>query len=238
MTESGIPENWEGPRSFGRRMGRKLSPARLALIERLMPELGVELKDVPDASLDPTSLFSNSISTVWLEIGFGKGEHLLAQAKANPDVGFIGCEPFVNGVASALVEIEQQGLENIRIYPDDARTVLKALAPQSVERVFLLHPDPWPKTRHADRRFANPQNLAQIARVLDPEGEFRVSTDHPTYSAWLFQELHRSGVFNWCAEQRADWALRPEDWPETRYGEKALAGCPIYLRFTLKDHTY
>lgn len=157
MTESGIPENWEGPRSFGRRMGRKLSPARLALIERLMPELGVELKDVPDASLDPTSLFSNSISTVWLEIGFGKGEHLLAQAKANPDVGFIGCEPFVNGVASALVEIEQQGLENIRIYPDDARTVLKALAPQSVERVFLLHPDPWPKTRHADRRFANPR---------------------------------------------------------------------------------
>jgi tRNA (guanine-N7-)-methyltransferase len=168
-----------------------------------------------------------------LEVGFGGGEHLAEQARRHPDTGFIGCEPFENGVAKLLTQIQASGLRNVRVVPDDARDILVRLPDASLSFVFVLFPDPWPKLRHHKRRFIQTRTLDQIHRLLKPGGELRIATDHTDYGQWALMHLMRDNRFEWAATRAADWRVRPEDWVATRYEQKALkAGrsC-IYLRF-------
>lgn len=219
-------------RLYGRRKGFKLRNRQQQLVEDLLPQVSVPLP--PEGQgLDPASLFDAPVREVWLEIGFGKGEHMAALAAANPDIGFIGCEPFQTGVVGALNHIDEKNLSNIRIHMGDALEVLERLPDASLGRVFLLHPDPWPKARHAKRRFVNPGPLDMVARKLRPGGEFRVATDHPIYMEWTVMQMNRRDDFLWTAEKPADWEVRPEDWPATRYGLWAESeGRPIwYFRY-------
>ena len=158
---------------------------------------------------------------LWLEIGFGSGEHLATQAAAHPDTGLIGCEPFLNGVVGALNHIRDNALENVRLYMGDALDVLDRLAPASLDRAFLLHPDPWPKARHARRRFVNPGPLDLLASRLKPGAELRIGTDHPVYLRWTLMQMAARPDFSWQAAAPADWSERPADWPPTRYEAKA-----------------
>ncbi|MGB0749459.1 MAG: tRNA (guanine(46)-N(7))-methyltransferase TrmB [Magnetospiraceae bacterium] len=222
-------------RLYGRRKGKPLKPHQAVLMETLMPRVRL---DAPAAGvrLDPARLFPFQPKAVWMEVGFGAGEHLAAQAAANPDIGFIGCEPFLNGVASLLTHMEAQELTNIRIVPDDGRPILEALPEASIHRFFLLFPDPWPKTRHHKRRFINPRNLDLLARVLTDGAELRFGSDAMPYVAWTLEHLTADERFDWLVQGPADWRARPEDWPSSRYEQKALAeGRPCaYLRFTRK----
>ncbi|MEY3012202.1 MAG: tRNA ((7)-)-methyltransferase [Pseudomonadota bacterium] len=217
-------------RFFGRRKGKNLSGRKQGLMDTLLPGISVQLPE-GDAPLDPRTLFETPKRALWLEIGFGKGEHLAWQARANPDVGLVGCEPYLNGVAGLLSHIDQSGIDNIRIYGDDARHVIWKLPDASVERVFLLHPDPWPKARHARRRFVGPKNLDDLARILVDGGEFRVGTDHPIYREWTVLQMSERRDFEWLNAAPEQWVLRPDDWPETRYEAKALEGHATYFRF-------
>lgn len=167
------------------------------------------------------------------EVGFGGGEHLVAQARLNPSTGFIGCEPFENGVAKLLAQVRAHGVSNVRVYMDDALSVLRRLPDACLSRVFLLFPDPWPKFRHHKRRFIQPRSLEVIARVLGRGGELRVATDHSDYAQWVLMHVLADHHFTWQASTAADWRDRPLDWVPTRYEQKALAsGRPcVYLRF-------
>jgi tRNA (guanine-N7-)-methyltransferase len=168
-----------------------------------------------------------------LEVGFGGGEHLAEQARRNPDTGFIGCEPFENGVAKLLTQVQASRLRNVRVVPDDARDILVRLPDASLSFVFVLFPDPWPKLRHHKRRFIQTRTLDQIHRLLKLGGELRIATDHTDYGQWALMHLMRDNRFEWAATRAADWRVRPADWVPTRYEQKALkAGrsC-IYLRF-------
>jgi tRNA (guanine-N7-)-methyltransferase len=170
---------------------------------------------------------------VWLEIGFGGGEHLAMLAQRHRDIGFIGAEPFVNGVARLLSLAEAGGLDNIRILADDARLLLKSLPDASIGRAFALFPDPWPKLRHHKRRIVNPDTVAALARILRPGAELRLATDDADYARAMLETVLREPRFVWLAERSGDWLARPDDWPATRYEEKALAAGrgPVYLRF-------
>jgi tRNA (guanine-N7-)-methyltransferase len=216
---------------YGRRKGRPLRKGRRSLYETLLPQLMVELPD--DAPLDPASLFDPRPGAVWLEIGFGGGEHFAAQAAANPGIGCIGCEVFESGIASALGHIAAGDLRNVRIFPDDARELLRVLAPQSLDRVFLLFPDPWPKRRHAGRRFVNRANLDRLAELMRDDAELRIASDDPTYIEWALRNVTAHPAFRWMAEAPADWLERPADAIETRYEHKAReAGrVPMFFRF-------
>jgi tRNA (guanine-N7-)-methyltransferase len=169
---------------------------------------------------------------VWLEIGFGGGEHLAWQAAANPDVGIIGCEPFVNGVAKLLAEIEDRDLANVRIHDGDARDLLDLLAPASLDRVFLLYPDPWPKARHRKRRLITAGTVERLARVMTDGAELRIASDIPDYVRWTLVHILSDGRFDWTARRPDDWRHRPTDWPRTRYESKALHSgrVPAYLK--------
>lgn len=203
-------------RLYGRRTGHKLRQGQAALMEELLPQL-----TLPDAGgLDSQRLFGDE-RPLWLEIGFGRGEHMAGQALANPQVGIIGAEPFLDGVVGALIEVDAHKLTNIRIHNGDALDVIDRLPDASLDRVFLLHPDPWPKVRHAKRRFVNPGPLAMVARVLKPGGEFRIGTDHPIYCRWALMQMGKSADFEWLAETPHDFQVRPDDWPQTRYEAKA-----------------
>jgi tRNA (guanine-N7-)-methyltransferase len=218
---------------YGRRKGQKLSARKEQLLKEILPRVSISMENIEPGGLDPRTLFDFTSTQVWLEIGFGKGEHLALQAKANPRVGFIGCEPFINGIAGLVTKIHEQGLHNVRIYPDDARHVLEALKHDSIDQVFLLHPDPWPKTRHAKRRFVSEANLNALARVMKKGAELRIGTDHPTYMAWTMVQMQHRADFKWTAERAADWHTPPADWYETRYAAKAKksdARC-VYLTF-------
>lgn len=202
-------------RLYGRRTGHKLRIGQAALVENLLPQLAV-----PDGPLDSQILFGDD-RPLWLEIGFGRGEHMAAQAEANPAVGIIGAEPFLDGVVGALLEIDSRGLTNIRLHNGDALDILDRLPDASLDRVFLLHPDPWPKFRHSKRRFVNPGPLAMLARVLKPGGEFRLGTDHPIYCRWALAQMQQTRAFEWLIDGPADFQQRREDWPQTRYEAKA-----------------
>ena len=217
---------------YGRRQGRRLRAGQQVLVANLLPKLRIALPE-PGATLDPDALFGRKASDVWLEIGFGGGEHLAWQAARHPEIGFIGAEFFLNGVASLLGHLARGGIANVRIHPEDARPLLHALPDRSVGRAFLLFPDPWPKARHTRRRFVSPENLAELARILKPGAELRIASDDPGYVASALEHLTRSPDFEWLARGPSDWRERPEDWPATRYEEKALkAGRrPAYLRF-------
>ncbi|MCB2100906.1 MAG: tRNA (guanosine(46)-N7)-methyltransferase TrmB [Rhodobacterales bacterium] len=211
-------------RSYGRRHGKPLRANRQALVDDLLPRLRVDPSAHAPGTLDPRALFDARPRRVWLEIGFGGGEHLAAQAAAHPDVGLIGCEPFMNGVAALLARVDEGGLTaNLRLLDDDARRLLAALAPASLDRVFILFPDPWPKTRHHKRRLINPATLDALARVLADGAELRFASDHKAYMSWALERLTAHPAFAWTARRAADWRARPADGMATRYEEKALA---------------
>jgi len=216
-------------RSYGRRKARPLSDRKDRLLSELLPRLRLSLAEPPPSPFE--SLFAQPVDQVWLEIGFGSGEHLFWQAEHHPDVGFIGCEPFINGVASLLGKIESAGLATIRIHDGDARDVLAWLPAGSISRAFLLFPDPWPKKRHRKRRLLSPDAVTQLARVLAPGGELRFATDSGDYAGQVLLTILANGTFAWTAESAKDWRERAPDWPETRYERKALsAGSkPAYL---------
>ncbi len=216
----------------GRTKGGKLSPRKQNLCDELLPQLRVSIPE-RENTLAPCDLFASKPAKTWLEIGFGGGEHLAWQAAQNPDIGLVGCEPFLNGTAKLLVAIDEQSLSNVRIHDDDAVEILEALAPQSIDRLFLLHPDPWPKKRHHKRRFINQRNLDLLAKVLKPGCELRFASDIPHYVAWTLKHMAMRTDFVWTAQCANDWRTRPVDWPATRYGQKALreGRPPAHLRF-------
>ena len=202
-------------RLYGRRQGHALRAGQAELVERLLPRIAV-----PPGALSAATLFGDA-RALWLEIGFGSGEHLAAQAQAHPETGLIGAEPFLNGIVGALAQIEARALPNIRLHMGDALDVLDRLPDASLSRAFLLHPDPWPKARHAKRRFVNPGPLNLLAAKLMPGAELRIGTDHPVYVRWTLMQMAAHADFAWAAATPADWQTRPADWPQTRYEAKA-----------------
>lgn len=219
------------PRAFfGRRKGHKLRPRQAALFDTLLPKLALDLGTEPPSDL--RTLFDGA-ADVRLEIGFGGGEHIAAEAAQHHRTGFIGSEPFVNGMAKVLSLIEERGLRNIRLHHGDAAELIAWLPKNSLARVDLIYPDPWPKRRHWKRRFIQSASIAEIARILKPDGEFRFVTDIPDYAAWTLRHLAGTPEFVWTAQRADDWRLPWPGFTSTRYELKAKrAGrVPCYLIF-------
>ena len=216
---------------FGRRHGHKLRAHQAELIERLLPRLALDLTTAAPSNL--ALLFDPPADEVTLEIGFGGGEHLLAQASAWQRAGFIGCEPYVNGMAKILSRIEASDLCNIRLFAGDGAELLAWLPRHSLSRIELIFPDPWPKRRHWKRRFVQAATVAAFARVLQAGGEFRFVSDIDDYSSWTLSHLLRSKDFVWLAERACDWRLPWQGFTMTRYGRKAEreGRTATYLRF-------
>jgi tRNA (guanine-N7-)-methyltransferase len=216
---------------FGRRKSHRLRPQQAALLETALPRFAIAL-DAP-APADLAQLFAVAVDSVCLEIGFGSGEHLIAEAERHPRSGFIGSEPFVNGMAKALAAIQAKKLDNVLLHFGDASFLLDWLPAASLARVDLLYPDPWPKRRHWKRRFIQERTVAAIARILEPGGQLRFVTDVPDYAAWTLQRLMRSAAFAWNAERAGDWQEPWPDFPGTRYEAKAKrhGRAPCYLLF-------
>lgn len=201
---------------------------RRGLIEALLPRLAMGLP--ASGEVDEGRLFAPLRQSVWLEIGFGAGEHLAAQAEARPDIGFIGCEVFENGIARLLGEIERRRLGNIRLFADDARLLVAALPAAAIGRVFILFPDPWPKARHQKRRIVSEEVLDGLARIMKDGAELRLATDDPGYFSLMLERVSGHPAFEWLARRPADWRERPPDWPPTRYEAKArAAGRPAFF---------
>lgn len=203
-------------RLYGRRQGHALRAGQAALVEELLPRVAVP----EGGALTAERLFGDD-RPLQVEIGFGAGEHLAGQAEAAPGTGFIGCEPFLNGVVGALGHIRDRALSNVRLHMGDALEVIERLPDASLDRVYLLHPDPWPKARHAKRRMVNHGPLDLIAAKLKPGHEFRLGTDDPTYCRWAMMIMGQRRDFEWTARGPEDFLNRPADWPETRYERKA-----------------
>jgi tRNA (guanine-N7-)-methyltransferase len=216
---------------FGRRKGHKLRSHQADLIEHLLPRLALQIDGAPASNL--AGLFDAPVDNVRLEIGFGGGEHLIAEAVAFPATGFIGCEPYVNGMAKILAQIEAHAIGNIRLFAGDAAELLAWAPPQSLTRIDLIHPDPWPKRRHWKRRFVQHASIAAMARALKPGGEFRFVSDISDYCAWTLAHLSRATDFVWTAERADDWRLPWAGYTMTRYGRKAEreGRRAAYLRF-------
>ena len=197
----------------------------------LLPRLRISTED--QGKLQPHDLFPQGVLKVWLEIGFGGGEHLAWQASARPATGFIGCEAYVNGIAKLLGAVEELRLDNVRIHDGDAREVVAALGDGSIGRIFLLFPDPWPKRRHHKRRIVNTTMLGELHRLLKPGGLLRFASDSRHYVAWTLIRVLAHGGFAWTAEAPRDWRERPPDWPQTRYEAKARKDGrePVFLTF-------
>jgi len=204
---------------FGRRRGKTLRAGRAATLAEALPRLELDLEKLPS---DLAALFAAPVREVRLEIGFGGAEHLLHRAQEAPDFGFIGVEPFVDGLARGVAEIERLSLKNVRVFGDDATLLLDRLPEASLAGVDLLYPDPWPKTRHWKRRFVSDRNLARLARVMRSGAEFRFASDIDSYVAWTLAHAARSTDFAWTAERAADWLTPFRGWPGTRYEAKAL----------------
>ncbi|MBR7158706.1 MAG: tRNA (guanosine(46)-N7)-methyltransferase TrmB [Alphaproteobacteria bacterium] len=237
----------ETEKFFGRRKGKKLRPKRENLLNELLPKLKISLP-AEGETVSPAEWFSFNPKEVWLEVGFGGGEHLAAQALKNPEVAFIGAEVFLNGVASLVAHlagahenadladnasIAPERTDNVRIYNDDVRPLLNVLPDASLDKIFVLFPDPWPKKRHASRRFIGPTNIPKLARLLKEGGELRVASDDMNYIRWSLEHLCASPYFTWTAKSSQDWKNPPADWVNTRYEMKAYAAGrkPVYLIF-------
>jgi tRNA (guanine-N7-)-methyltransferase len=220
------PQQPHGPlRSFGRLKSRPVKPRQQALLDTLLPEIAV-----PTGPFQPRDLMPGA-QEVWLEIGFGGGEHMAAQAGKRPDVLVIGAEPFVNGVASAVRHVEEQGLKNVRIHEGDARDVVGWLPDASVDQLFIMFPDPWHKARHNKRRLIQPAFVADLARVLKPGAAFRFATDWADYAEWTIERVLADPAFRF-ADETADRNVAPADHVTTRYEEKKLGDCaPVFLDF-------
>lgn len=219
---------------YGRLKGKALKKSQQGYIAEDLEGLSpgpVSWEDNPDRTpLDLETLFGGR--DTWLEIGFGGGEHLVHQAASNPEVGIIGCEPYINGVAMLLGKIRKAGVENLAVHPGDVRDMFEVLPDQSISKAFLLYPDPWPKKRHHRRRFVTPEHLEPLARVLKPGAIFRVATDIPDYVRQTLEQVPGHG-FEWLAESADDWRNPWDDWISTRYEQKALreGRVPHYLTF-------
>ena len=238
------------PKFYGRRQGRKLRKAKSALIDSFLPQLTIS----PSSTFDKKKLFGQPVEKICLEIGFGNGEHLAGQALKNPDHGFIGAEVFKNGIASLLslltgikegsdlpekITLSPERKDNVRIFDNDIRLLFSHIPDGFIDKIFDLFPDPWPKKRHAFRRFINPENLKEIARILKPGGLLRIATDHKIYKGWALRQTctftndNGEKVFRWTAKCSNDWRLPPQDWVETKYQRKAIAEGrkPVFLDF-------
>ncbi|WP_373088034.1 tRNA (guanosine(46)-N(7))-methyltransferase TrmB [Sneathiella sp.] len=215
---------------YGRRRGKPLRKGQKILVAEELPKLTV---DLDGGEIDLSGLFGPGITDYWLEIGFGSGEHLAWQADHHPDTGILGCEPFLNGVATLLGKLQETGSANVRLHNEAAELLMEKLPSASLDRAFLLFPDPWPKSGHNKRRFVSFSNIAALARILKPGAELRIATDHTDYGAWILWHMLRAPDFEWKAETADDWRLRSTDWPPTRYEGKAVdKGLhPVYYRF-------
>lgn len=227
LKKTGDLENIQGSRVYGRRQGKPLRPTSQARLDEMLPRLKVAAED---------DLLGWTSGDIWLEIGFGKGEHLAWQAKENPNVGILGCEPFINGVSRLIDHLVEDGSENVRIFQDDARLLMDALPDQSISRAFILFPDPWPKNRHHKRRIVSTGNIRVLSRILKDNAELRIGTDHKDYCRWIISHMLKSDDFDWVANSPEDWHQRPADWPATRYETKAaqVGRKSSYLRFIRK----
>ena len=229
MTEARPHRNF-----YGRRKGHNLRDSQEAYLEQDLAKLSpgaVNWDENPNRTeLDLEALFGGR--DVWLEVGFGGGEHMVHQAALNPNVGLIGCEPYINGVAMLLGKIRASGVANLRVFPGDVRDMFDVLPDASIARAFLLYPDPWPKKRHHRRRFVTPEHLEPLARVIQPGAIFRVATDIPDYVRQTLEEVPKAG-FEWLAEGPEYWRKPWSDWISTRYEQKALreGRVPHYLTF-------
>ena len=213
-------------RTYGRVKSRALKPRQAALMTTLLPRLAL-----PEGRLDPQALMP-SAREVWLEAGFGAGEHLAAQAAAHPEVFFLGAEPFVNGIAACLAHLDDAKLANVRLHHGDVRDVAERLPDASVDRLYILFPDPWPKTRHKKRRLIQPEFIAEAARVMKPGARLRFATDWADYADWTLERFAAAAVFRWTAERADDWRAPWNDHVTTRYEAKRLGDCaPIWLEF-------
>ncbi|MBB5517518.1 tRNA (guanine(46)-N(7))-methyltransferase TrmB [Amphiplicatus metriothermophilus] len=218
------------PKIYGRRQDKPLKPRQARLMETLLPRLA--MPDPAAGPIDLAALFPQA-EAFEFEAGFGGGEHLAWHAARRPRTGFVGAEPFVNGVAKLLARIADEGLENVRIHHGDARPLMEALPDASLSRIYVLHPDPWPKRRHFKRRMISPWFFAEAARLLKGGGELRVASDIPDYVRWTLMHARGAPAFEWAAERARDWTERPDDWPQTRYEAKAVreGRAPAYLIF-------
>jgi tRNA (guanine-N7-)-methyltransferase len=216
---------------FGRRKGHPLRARQAELFETLLPRLALDLGAPPPGKL--AALFPGPVDEVRLEIGFGGAEHLIAQALAHPRTGFVGAEGFINGIAKALVAIDEQQLLNVRLFHGDAINLLDWLPAASIARVDLLYPDPWPKRRQRKRRFVSDEALGSLARVMRPGAEFRFATDIDDYAGWVLARVLRSPDLAWAARRAVDWRKPFDGWPGTRYEAKAKreGRVPSYLTF-------
>ena len=216
---------------YGRRKGKPLSPRRAHLMATVFQTFAIDVDHPPPTTA--ASLFPDTPERVSLEIGFGGGEHLVAAARADPDGGFIGVEPYLNGMASAVAAIHDAELANVRLFDGEASRLLDWLPPASLAAVDLLYPDPWPKKRHWKRRFVNSENLDRLARVLVPGGFFRFASDIPSYVEWTLAHALPHPAFVWTAERADDWRMPFPGWPGTRYELKAIGAGrrPTYLCF-------
>ncbi|MGH1368368.1 MAG: tRNA (guanosine(46)-N7)-methyltransferase TrmB [Maritimibacter sp.] len=219
---------------YGRFRGKTMRSSQFVYLEEDLPGLvvpGVEWDENPERTkINPADLFGDR--PLWVEIGFGGGEHLVHQAETHPEVGIIGCEPFVNGVAMMLGTLRKSEANNVRVHPGDARNLFDVLPDGSVEKAFLLYPDPWPKARHHRRRFVTQDHLEPLFRVLAPGAEFRVATDIQDYVRQTMEEVPRAG-FEWTATSAQDWRTPWADWISTRYEQKAYreGRRPHYMTF-------
>jgi tRNA (guanine-N7-)-methyltransferase len=213
-------------RSYGRLKSRPIKPRQAALMETLLPRLRP-----PAGAFDPRAVMPGA-TAAWLEIGFGGGEHMAAQASRHPGVLVLGAEPFQNGVASALRHVDEHALANVRIHDGDARELMARLPDRALARAFILFPDPWPKGRHHKRRFVQPDTVAELARLIAPGGTLRFASDWADYVDWSLARLLAHGAFRWTAERADDWRAPPADHVTTRYEEKRLGDCaPVFLDF-------
>ncbi len=220
-------------RLYGRAKGKALRQHQTELVEGLLPQLSL---DLAQSVIDPAALFPIPVCDIRLEIGFGGGEHLIEAAARQPEVGFLGAEPFMNGMARLLSQIERRGLANIRLHRGDAVEIIDRLPDESLARVYLFYPDPWPKRRQRKRRFVSEDSLARLARVMRRGAELRFATDIDDYAAWTLARLRASPDFCWTAATAADWRVPWEGWTQTKYESKAIAAGrkPLYLTFARK----
>ncbi|MBL0318709.1 MAG: tRNA (guanosine(46)-N7)-methyltransferase TrmB [Alphaproteobacteria bacterium] len=228
------PPKWLS--SFGRRKGRPLTPEQKEVMGGFYSSLAVP-PALPGPSLEnPFHWFQTPVKDIWFEIGLGKGEHMLGQAYNHPDIGFVGCETYVNGISAFLVLVEKFNYQNIRASSDDARLILERIENESLGRVFILFPDPWPKKRHEKRRLIQHTFLDLLAQKMKPGAELRIATDHQEYAQWIIFHMTTHTGFTWMAESKNDWLTPPSDWIQTRYQQKAheQGRGAIYLRFARK----
>jgi tRNA (guanine-N7-)-methyltransferase len=243
MTNTIKNKNLEGsanykPRSlFGRRQGRPLKAERRAALEDILPQIEIPKDKLTEEYLTaPSDMFPNPLPSYWLEIGFGQGEHVATLAEKNPDTGYLGAEPFINGMAAFLKNIEDKPKDNIRVLMDDGMIIARSLKSKSLDGIYILNPDPWHKKRHHKRRIINQTNLDIFAKILKPDGMLVMTSDVIDLAGWMCTHASNHPAFEWQARCKDDWSIPPADWRPTRYEQKGAKGAKkmVYLFFKKK----